>query len=97
VTSFFRDPESFESLKKVVFPRILQGRPGERADPRLGGGLRHRRRGFLDCHLVAGIPERNGRRFSGADLRSDISLPAIEKARGGRYLENIAADLTRNA
>ena len=27
VTSFFRDRESFESLKRVVFPRILQGRP----------------------------------------------------------------------
>ena len=26
MTSFFRDPESFERLKKVVFPRILQGR-----------------------------------------------------------------------
>jgi len=27
VTSFFRDRESFESLKTIVFPRILQGRP----------------------------------------------------------------------
>src|ERR1035437_1313161 len=29
VTSFFRSPESFESLKKVVFPRILEGRPAD--------------------------------------------------------------------
>ncbi len=27
VTSFFRDPESFEGLKKVVFPRILEAPP----------------------------------------------------------------------
>jgi two-component system, chemotaxis family, CheB/CheR fusion protein len=27
VTSFFRDPEAFECLKKVAFPRIIQGRP----------------------------------------------------------------------
>jgi two-component system CheB/CheR fusion protein len=31
VTSFFRSPESFECLKKVVFPRILQGRPADAA------------------------------------------------------------------
>ena len=69
VTSFFRDPESFESLKKVVFPRILQGRSAKRHDSHLGGGLRHWRRGLLDRHLAAGIPERNRRRLSGADLR----------------------------
>jgi predicted TPR repeat methyltransferase len=86
--------ESFESAEES---RLSAHRPGparERGDPRLGGGLRHRRRGFLDCHIVTGIPERNGRRLSGADLGSDISLPAIEKARGGRYPENIAADLS---
>ena len=31
VTSFFRDPESFESLKQLVFPRIVQGRAAKEA------------------------------------------------------------------
>src|ERR1700724_2468610 len=31
VTNFFRDPESFEALKKLVFPAILQDRPASLA------------------------------------------------------------------
>jgi two-component system CheB/CheR fusion protein len=29
VTSFFRDPEAFEALKKKAFPRLLQDRPAQ--------------------------------------------------------------------
>ena len=94
VTSFFRDPEAFASLKKGVFPRILAKAGREGCDSHLGGGLCHRRRGILDCHIAAGILDRNGRRMSGADFCFRCSGAAIEKARTGRYPDNIAADLT---
>ena len=69
VTSFFRDPECVRMLEESRLPPHSPGPARERDDSRLGGGLRHGRRGILDCHIVAGIPERNGRRLSGADLR----------------------------
>jgi two-component system CheB/CheR fusion protein len=31
ITRFFRDPESFESLKNIVFPRLVQDRPAHAA------------------------------------------------------------------
>ena len=40
VTSFFRDPETFEALKQVVFPSLHVGPLRRRADPRLGCWLR---------------------------------------------------------
>jgi two-component system, chemotaxis family, CheB/CheR fusion protein len=56
VTSFFRDPEAFERLKRVAFP--ASSRDGRKfGHPRLGSGLRHGRRGLLDCHLLIGISE----------------------------------------
>jgi two-component system CheB/CheR fusion protein len=61
---------------------------------RVGGGLRHGRRGILNCHTATGIPKPNRRHLSGPDLASDISQTSIERARTGRYLENIAADVT---
>ena len=36
VTSFFRDPETFDALRREVFPRLLNSRA--RGDPRVGGG-----------------------------------------------------------
>ena len=61
VTSFFRDPETFERLKKVVFPENSPRKAAKRDDSSLGSGLRNRRRGLLHCHIVAGISERNWR------------------------------------
>lgn len=69
VTSFFRDREAFECLKKIVLPRIVQREVSERNDPGLGRGLCHGGRGFLDRHPAAGIPDRNGRLLSGANIR----------------------------
>ena len=50
VTSFFRDPGSFESLKHSGLSAHPPGPPAAYADSCLGAGVRHRRGGFLDCH-----------------------------------------------
>ena len=39
VTSFFRDPEMFEDLKRDVFPAIVNGEAGRTARPRVGAWL----------------------------------------------------------
>jgi len=94
VTSFFRDPESFESLKKVVFPRILQGRPANAAIRVWVAGCATGEEAFSMAISLQEYLNETGVAFPVQIFASDISLLAIEKARSGRYLENIAADLT---
>jgi two-component system CheB/CheR fusion protein len=94
VTSFFRDPESFESLKKVVFPRIVQGRPANAAIRVWVAGCATGEEAFSMAISLQEYLNETGAAFPVRIFASDISLPAIEKARGGRYPENIAAELT---
>ena len=95
VTSFFRDPESFESLKKVVFPRILQGRPDNETIRVWVAGCATGEEAFTIAILLQEHLNETGAAFPVQIFASDISRAAIEKARSGRYLENIAADLTQ--
>jgi two-component system CheB/CheR fusion protein len=94
VTSFFRDPESFESLKKLVFPRILQGRPANATIRVWVAGCATGEEAFSIAISLQEYLNKTGAAFPVQIFASDISRTAIEKARGGRYLENIAADLT---
>jgi two-component system CheB/CheR fusion protein len=94
VTSFFRHPGSFESLKKVVFPRILQGRPANAPIRVWVPGCATGEEAVSIAISLEEYLKETGAAFPVQIFASDVSLAAIEKARGGRYLENIAADLT---
>ncbi len=94
VTSFFRDPESFASLNKIVFPRILQGRLAEDTIRVWVAGCATGEEAFSIAISLQEYLNETGASFPVQILASDISLAAIEKARTGRYLENIAADIT---
>src|ERR1035437_6047372 len=94
VTSFFRDPGSFESLKNLVYPRLLQGRPA-RAPIRIWGPGGATGEGAYSIALsLAEYLSQTGASFPVQIFGSDISGQAIEKARAGRYLENIVADIS---
>ena len=54
VTTFFRDREAFEALQSHVIHRLFRGQGAERADSRLGAGLRHRRRSLFARDAAAG-------------------------------------------
>jgi two-component system CheB/CheR fusion protein len=56
VTSFFRDPEMFEDLKRQVFPAIVNGKAGWAAHPSVGTWLLDRSGGVLDRDGPVGIP-----------------------------------------
>ncbi len=94
VTSFFRDPESFECLKRVVFPRILHGRPAGETIRVWVAGCATGEEAFSIAISLQEYLNETGAVFPVQIFASDISMAAIEKARTGRYLENIAADLT---
>ena len=95
VTSFFRDPETFESLKNLVFPRILQGRPATDTIRVWVAGCATGEEGFSMAIALQEYLTAAGAAFPVQIFASDISLPSIEKARAGKYLENIAADMSQ--
>src|ERR1017187_8434232 len=94
VTSFFRDPGSFESLKTLVYPRILQGRPAHAPIRVWVPGCATGEEAFSIAISLAEYLTEAGASFPVQIFASDISGQAIDKARAGRYLENIAADMS---
>ena len=95
VTSFFRDRESFECLKKVVFPRMLQGKSANETIRVWVAGCATGEEAFSIAIALEEYLTETGAAFPVQIFASDISPAAIERARTGKYLENIAADLTQ--
>jgi two-component system, chemotaxis family, CheB/CheR fusion protein len=94
VTGFFRDPESFEALKSEVFPIILRDRPANRPVriwvPGCASGE--------ECYSIAiCLLEFLGDRVIDTPIQffaTDIDEIALARARSGRYIENIALDIS---
>jgi two-component system, chemotaxis family, CheB/CheR fusion protein len=94
VTSFFRDRQSFERLKKCVLPRILQGRPANETIRVWVAGCATGEEAFSIAISIQEYLQETGGAFPVQIFASDISVAAIEKARSGKYSENIAADVS---
>jgi two-component system CheB/CheR fusion protein len=94
VTSFFRNPEVFAALRQDVFPRLLKGRAAD-APVRVwvpGCSTGEEAYSIAICLLeslddLAASPPIQ---IFGTDIRDG----AVDKARAGIYLENIAADVS---
>ena len=95
VTSFFRDPEAFEALKRVVYTELLKQREnGHDTDPHLGARMLHRRRTY--SHAMA-LMEFLGEERMEVPIQifgTDLSETAIQRARPGLYKETIEADVS---
>ncbi|MDD5330379.1 MAG: chemotaxis protein CheB [Sulfuricella sp.] len=94
VTSFFRDPETFEALKTEVFPRLLEKRPAE-APLRLW--VPACSTGEEAYSLAIALVEFLGERASRTPIQifaTDIDDKAIDQARRGFYPEGIRADVS---
>ncbi|WP_321475071.1 chemotaxis protein CheB [uncultured Paludibaculum sp.] len=95
VTSFFRDLESFECLKTIVFPRLVQGRRATEAIRVWVAGCATGEEAFSIAISLDEFFSETGVSFPVQIFASDISVASIEKARTGTYSENIEADLSR--
>jgi two-component system CheB/CheR fusion protein len=94
VTTFFRDPEAFASLANDICPRLLDGRTGD-APVRVwipGCATGEEAYSVAICLLEAAV--KVGASASFQIFGTDLSLMAVEKARAGVYLDNIAADVS---
>src|ERR1051325_11728385 len=94
VTSFFRNPRSFDTLKSLVFPAILKNRPAD-------AGIRIWTPGCAsgeETYSVAiGLLEFLGDKASQTPIQffgTDVSESSVAKARAGAYPENIQADVS---
>lgn len=94
VTSFFREPESFEALKEKVFPSLLRDRQPDMPIRVWVPGCSTGEEAYsLAICLLEFLTERAGN-FPIQIFATDISDAALEKARSGRYTETTALDVT---
>lgn len=94
VTSFFRNPQLFEGLKKLVFPRILKNKAPEQAIRIWTPGCAS---GEETYSLAIALLEFLGSRASQIPIQlfgTDVSESAIIKARSGTFPENIQSDVS---
>ena len=94
VTNFFRDPEAFARLEKVVVPEIVAGKsPGDPVRvwvPACSTG----EEAYSLAILLQEHAEDLKRNVAIQIFATDIDAVAIERARSGAYPDSIAADVT---
>jgi two-component system, chemotaxis family, CheB/CheR fusion protein len=96
VTSFFRDPPVWEQLREQVIPALLAGRePGQTLRAWAPGGSTGEEAYSLAMVFreAAEALRSGGRGYAMQIFATDLDRDAIEKARQGRFPENIAADV----
>jgi two-component system CheB/CheR fusion protein len=94
VTSFFREPEVFEALKKRVFPRLLKNPPPQTPIRVWVPGCSTGEEAYS---IVIALLEFLGNKSASVPVQvfaTDISESAIDKARIGIYPAGIAADVS---
>lgn len=94
VTSFFRDLEAFEYLKKEVMPDLLTRRSDEEPFRVWAAGCATGEEVYSVVIMITECLDELGIRKDLQVFGTDLDHKAIEKAREGLYPENIAADLT---
>jgi two-component system CheB/CheR fusion protein len=94
VTGFFRDPGLFDVLKNKVFPRIVQGKPVERAIRVWVPGCSTGEEPYSIAIALLEFLAEQEIQSPIQVFATDVSELALEKARAGRFPESIAADVS---
>lgn len=93
VTSFFREPKSFEALKKIVFPRIMKERSADSPIRIWVPGCSTGEEVYsIAISLLEYLKDR-ANRIPIQIFGTDINEEAIAKAREGKYPAEIAPDV----
>ncbi len=94
VTCFFREPESFKVLQESVFPAVMRNRMKKEPIRLWVPGCSS---GEEVYSLAIALLEYLGDNAGNTSIQifgTDVSDTALEKARGGIYIENIALDVS---
>jgi two-component system CheB/CheR fusion protein len=93
VTSFFREPESFEVLKKMVLPRLLADHDGESAIRVWVPGCSTGEEAYSVAMILLEFLGDKRERVSLQVFGTDVSERTIDRARRGIYPEGISAEV----
>jgi two-component system, chemotaxis family, CheB/CheR fusion protein len=94
VTGFFRDPDAYDALKRVAFPRLLDGR-GSNSTVRIW--VPGCSTGEEAYSLAVVLLEYLGEKATNLQIQifaTDVSDPIIARSRVGIYPESIAMDMS---
>jgi len=94
VTSFFRDPSAFAKLAKQVIPQLFIDRPRDRPIRVWVPGCSTGEEAYSIAMLLVEHMDTRGEEYEIQIFATDIDEQAIERARQGRYTENIANDIS---
>jgi two-component system CheB/CheR fusion protein len=94
VTSFFRDPETFNALKNAVFPRILENRSSDMPIRIWVPGCSTGEEAYSLAICFSEFIEEQGISHPVQFFASDIDEAAIDKARQGIYPDSIVQDVS---
>lgn len=94
VTRFFRDPEIFNVLSRRVFPALIRKTPAGRPARVWVAGCSTGEEAYSIAMCFVEVAAQMQSRTSVQVFATDINEAAIEKARRGTYLDNIAADVS---
>ncbi|MGM0442060.1 MAG: CheR family methyltransferase [Elusimicrobiota bacterium] len=95
VTSFFREPEAFEFLKKSVLPEIFEDKPNNDTLRVWIPGCATGEEAYSLAIIILEYMETIEKTYKIQLFASDINEEFLEKARKGIYPETISADVSR--
>jgi len=93
VTGFFRENTTFDALKKQVFPEIFQGRSADDAVRVWVPGCSTGEEAYSVAMALLEYMRDENLEYPVQIFGTDLSEPALERARAGIYPESIGADV----
>jgi two-component system CheB/CheR fusion protein len=94
VTSFFRDPEAFNTLQHDVLPQLLNGKPAGYVFRVWVAGCASGEEAYSIAMLLRELMDEHRPGFKVQIYATDLDDDAIATARAGVYPPNIAQDVT---
>lgn len=94
VTSFFRDPDAFESLKKNVLPKLLADKPENYLIRMWVPACATGEEVYSIAMILYEYMEEVNKTFKIQIFGTDINEDSINRARMGVYIDNIAMDVS---
>ena len=94
VTSFFRDPEAFDTLRNDLLPQLLAGKPEGYVVRVWVAGCASGEEAYSIAILLRELMDETKREFKVQIYATDLDEDAIAVARAGSYPPNIAQDIT---
>ena len=94
VTSFFRDPEAFVTLKNDILPQILDGKPPDYVVRLWVTGCASGEEAYSIAMILREVMAESGQEFKTQFYATDLDDDAIAIARAGFYPLTIAQDVS---